>query len=274
MNFFNALTSYSFLQFAVAASLLAALSCGISGTFVHINRITFIAGGIAHAVLGGVGAAVYFGFSPFAGALVTAVLFALILGIIKFKASQHEDTVIGALWACGMSAGIIFIYLTPGYAINLNSYLFGNILLVSIEDLIYLAILAFAVLTISTVFYRQFSAVSFDEEFASLRGIRSPLIYVVLLTMIALTVVVLMKVVGLILVIAFLSLPSATSAVFFKRIHSIIFFSIFLSFVFSLTGLAISYNYDLPTGAAITIVAGTVYILSLILRKYYEQLHK
>jgi zinc transport system permease protein len=272
MDFFNALMSYSFLQYAVAASLLSALSCGISGTFVYINRITFIAGGIAHAVLGGVGAAVYFGFSPFTGAVVSAVLFAFILGIIKFKASAHEDTVIGALWACGMSAGIIFIYLTPGYAVNLNSYLFGNILLVSSEDLVYLSILALIVLLISAVFYRQFTAVSFDEEFASLRGIRSPLIYIVLLTMIALTVVVLMKVVGLILVIAFLSLPSATSAIFFKKISSIIAFSIVLSFIFSMTGLAFSYKYDLPTGASITIVSGIFYIISLIVSKYHGKI--
>lgn len=274
MDFFNALASYSFLQYAVIAALFAAVSCGITGTFVHINRITFIAGGIAHAVLGGVGAAVYFGFSPFTGALVTAVLFALVLGIIKFKASQHEDTVIGALWACGMSAGIIFIYLTPGYAVNLNSYLFGNILLVSFEDLISLAVLAVIVVIISAVFYRQFTAVSFDEEFASLRGVKSHLIYILLLTMIALTVVVLMKVVGLILVIAFLSLPSAAAAVFFKRIHSIIFFSISLSFLFSLAGLAVSYKYNLPTGATITITAGFIYIISLVLRKYYEHFHR
>ncbi|HNW81582.1 MAG TPA: metal ABC transporter permease [bacterium] len=267
MDFFNALLSYSFLQYAVAASLLSALSCGISGTFVYINRITFIAGGIAHAVLGGVGAAVYFGFNPFAGAVTAALLFALILGIIKFKASAHEDTVIGALWACGMSAGIIFIYLTPGYAVNLNSYLFGNILLVSKQDLVYLSILALTVFLISTVLFRQFCAVSFDDEFASLRGIKSHLIYILLLAMIALTVVVLMKVVGLILVIAFLSLPSATSAIFFKKISSIIAFSILLSFIFSMTGLAVSYKYDLPTGASITIVSGAVYIISLVMDK-------
>ena len=274
MNFFNALMSYSFLQYAVAASLLAAISCGISGTYVYINRITFIAGGIAHAVLGGVGAAVYLGFSPFTGALVTALAFAVILGIIKFKASAHEDTIIGALWACGMSAGIIFIYLTPGYAVNLNSYLFGNILLVSKDDLIMLAVLASVVLIISTLFYRQFAAVSFDEEFARLRGVKSQIVYIILLAMIALTVVVLMKVVGLILVIAFLSLPSAASAVFFRKISSITAFSMILSFIFSIAGLALSYKYDLPTGASITLAAGAFYIISIMAGKYYGKVLK
>lgn len=267
MNFFNAIQTYSFLQNAVMASFLSAILCGISGTFVYINRITFIAGGIAHAVLGGVGAAVYFGFSPFSGALAAALVFAVILGLIKLKASQHEDTVIGSLWACGMSAGIIFIYLTPGYAVNLNSYLFGNILLVSKSDITALSVLAALVIVTTLLFYRQFKAVSFDEENASLHGIKSALIYILLLSVIAMTVVVLMKVVGLILVIAFLSLPAATAAIFRRKVGSIIFLSMLISFVFSMGGLYVSYNWDLPTGAVITVFAGVIYALSLVFRK-------
>lgn len=274
MEFFKALLTYSFLQNALAAAFLAAVSCGISGTFVFVNRITFIAGGIAHAVLGGVGAAVYFGFSPFAGAVTSSLFFAVILGIIKFKASQHEDTVIGALWACGMSAGIIFIYITPGYSVNMNSYLFGNILLVSKSDLVSLAVLAGIVLTTAVVLYRQFKAVSFDQEFATLRGIKSSVVYIIMLSMIALTVVVLMKVVGLILVIAFLSLPAATAAVFSRKISSIIIYSSILSFLFSFSGLTVSYKYDLPTGATITLVAGFIYIISITIGKYYGKISK
>ena len=264
MDFFNALSTYSFLQNAVVAALLAALSCGISGTFVHINRITFIAGGIAHAVLGGVGAAVFFGFSPFVGAIVTALIFAVLLGIIRLKATQHEDTVIGAMWACGMSAGIIFIYLTPGYAVNLNNYLFGNILLVSKGDITALSVLAALVIMVSTLFFRQFKAVSFDEENAELHGVKASLVYILMLSVIALTVVVLMKVVGLILVIAFMTLPAATSAVFCRKVGAIIFFSIVLSFVFSMSGLFVSYTWNLPTGAVITLVSGAVYAASLV----------
>lgn len=274
MGFLNALIEYSFLQNAVAAAFFASVSCGISGTFVFVNRITFIAGGIAHAVLGGVGAAVYFGFSPFLGAVVSSLLFAVILGIIKFKASQHEDTVIGALWALGMSTGIIFIYLTPGYSVNLLSYLFGNILLVSSDDVAVLALLALTVLIVVTVFYRQFKAVSFDMEFSTLRGIKSLFIYITMLSMIALTIVVLMKVVGLILVIAFLSLPAATAAVFTKKMGTIIIFSSILSFIFSFSGLFVSYRYNLPTGAAITAVSGMIYLLSIILGRYYGGVSK
>lgn len=274
MNFFNALAEYSFLQNAVLAAILASISCGISGTFVLVNRITFIAGGIAHAVLGGVGAAVYLGFSPFSGAITSSLIFAVILGIIKFKASQHEDTVIGALWALGMSAGLIFIYLTPGYSVNLMSYLFGNILLVSKEDIVILAVLGVIVMTVVIFFYRQFKSVSFDMEFSRLRGIKGILIYIAMLAMIAVTVVVLMKVVGLILVIAFLSLPAATAAVFTKRIGSIIITSSLLSFLFSFSGLFVSYSYNLPTGAAITVVAGIVYLLSIISGRYHAKLFK
>jgi zinc transport system permease protein len=274
MSFFNALTEYSFLQFGVAAAFLAAVSCGISGTFVYVNRITFIAGGIAHAVLGGVGAAVYFGFSPFYGAVISALFFAVVLGVIKFKASQHEDTVIGALWATGMSMGIIFIYLTPGYSVNLLSYLFGNILLVSGEDIVVLSVLAFTVLTVAVLFYRQFKAVSFDMEFSVLRGVKGLFIYIIMLSMIALTVVVLMKVVGLILVIAFLSLPAATAAVFTKKMGSIIILSAILSFIFSFSGLFISYSYDLPTGAVITAVSGGLYLLSIITGRYNARIFK
>jgi zinc transport system permease protein len=270
-EFLSAVITYSFLQNALAAAFLASFSCGIAGTFVHINRITFITGGIAHAVLGGVGAAVFFGFSPMTGAVVTALLFALILGTIRFKGGEHEDTVISALWGCGMSVGIIFIYFTPGYSVNLNNYLFGNILLVSRQDITALTILAGVVLVIATLFYRQFTAVSFDEEYTRIRGLKSQAVYITMLAMIALTIVVLMKVVGLILVIAFLSFPAATASVFSSKIPRIIVLSSLLSFAFSLTGLKLSYTYDLPTGAAITLVAGAVYILSILVRRYYEK---
>ncbi|HPA57989.1 MAG TPA: metal ABC transporter permease, partial [bacterium] len=259
---------------AVFAALLASVLCGISGTFVFVNRITFIAGGIAHAVLGGVGAAVYFGFPPFSGAVAAALVFALVLGIIKFKASQHEDTVIGALWALGMSVGIIFIYLTPGYSVNLLSYLFGNILLVSTDDIVVLAVLGFAVITVAAVLYRQLKSVSFDLEFSILRGVKGFAVYTMMLVMIALTVVVLMKIVGLILVIAFLSLPAATAAVFTKRMGKIIVVSSVLSFIFSFSGLFVSYNFDLPTGATITAVAVVIYLLSIISGRYYGKLFK
>lgn len=274
MEVIKAFFTYGFLQNAMLAAVLASVSCGISGTFVSINRITFIAGGIAHAVLGGVGAAVYFGWSPFGGAIVSSIVFAIILGIIKLKVSQHEDTVIGALWAGGMSAGIIFMYLTPGYSVNISSYLFGNILLVSTSDLIILSVLAVITVVTALVFYRQFTFVSFDEEFAKLRGIKSATIYIIMLSMIALTVVILMKVVGLVLVIAFLSLPAATAALFTKKIHFIIIISGLINFLFSFTGLTFSYLYNLPTGATITLVSGVVFIILILWRQGYARISK
>ena len=274
MDVISAFFTYSFLQNALLAAVLASVSCGISGTFVSINRITFVAGGIAHAVLGGVGAAVYFGWSPFGGAVVSSIFFAVVLGLIKLKVSQHEDTVIGALWAGGMSAGIIFMYLTPGYSVNITSYLFGNILLVSGSDLTILLILALITLLMAVIFYRQFAFVSFDEEFAKLRGLKSTLIYILMLSMIALTVVILMKVVGLVLVIAFLSLPAATAALFTKKIHFIMIISGLINFLFSFLGLTFSYLYNLPTGATITLVSGVVFLALILWRHSYAKIFK
>jgi len=274
MDVISAFFTYGFLQNALLAAVLASVSCGISGTFVNINRITFVAGGIAHAVLGGVGAAVYFGFSPFAGAIVSSIFFAVVLGLVKLKISQHEDTVIGALWAGGMSTGIIFMYLTPGYSVNITSYLFGNILLVSQSDLIILFVLALITLLMAVIFYRQFVFVSFDEEFARLRNVKSTLIYILMLSMIALTVVILMKVVGLVLVIAFLSLPAATAALFTKKIHLIIVFSGLLNLIFSFMGLSFSYLYNLPTGATITLVSGVVFMVFMLWRHFYARIFK
>ncbi|MGI6394903.1 MAG: metal ABC transporter permease [bacterium] len=274
MSFFSAILNYQFLQNALIAAFFASILCGISGTFVYVNRITFIAGGIAHAVLGGVGAAVYFNYPPFGGAVVAALIFALLLGIIKFKASQHEDTVIGALWALGMSAGIIFIYLTPGYSVNLLSYLFGNILLVSKHDIKTLVAVTLLVVLTVGMLYRQFKSVSFDFEFSTLRGIKSFFVYTAMLIVIAMTVVVLMKVVGLVLVIAFLSLPVATAAIFTKKMGGTIVLSALLGFVFSFSGLYASYGFNLPTGATITAVAGFIYLILLILRRFYAKFLK
>ncbi len=266
IEFLRALGSQSFLQYAFAAGLLASLGCGVMGTFVVVRRIAFLAGGIAHAVLGGMGVALYFGASPLAGALVAAVAAALIIGLVSLRAREHEDTLIGAIWAVGMALGVLFISRTPGYNSELMSYLFGNILMVTAGDLTLMAILdVFLLLTVG-LFFRQLQAVTFDEEFSRLRGLPADLLYLFLLVLAALTVVLLIRVVGLILVIALLTLPAAVAGQWTRSLGRMMALASLLGALFTTGGLALSYGPDLPAGATIILLAGAVFIASTLIR--------
>ena len=258
-----AILHYAFMQNAIIAGFMASIACGISGTFVVIKRITFISGGIAHSILGGIGVAYFLGINPLIGAFVAAILSAVLLGIIKIKSNENEDTLIGALWAIGMAVGVIFISLTPGYNTDIMSFLFGNILLVSKSDLWVLLFLNIFVLTTVFVFFRQFIAISFDEELAKLRGLSTNLLYILLLIVIAVTIVVLIKIVGLILVISLLTLPAAISRLFTKSPSKMMFVSAILGFIFVVMGLFVSFKPNLPPGATIIVINGLFYILAL-----------
>lgn len=264
MNFFSALLEYSFLQYALAAGLLAGLGCGVIGSYVVVKRLTFLAGGIAHSVLAGMGIAYYVGSSPLNGALAAALAAALLIGTIKLRWQQQEDTLIGALWAVGMALGVVFISRTPGYNADLMSYLFGNILMVSVQDLYLMALLDGIILLLVMMFYKQFLAVSFDPEFARLRGVHVEFFYLLLLCLVALTVVLLIRVVGLILVIALLTLPAAIAMLFVDALASIMLLAVFFGMVFTAGGLALSYSPDLPSGATIILLAGGAYIVALV----------
>ena len=267
-EFLEAAAHYSFMQHALLAGLLAAVACGIVGTYVVVRRITYIAGGIAHCVLGGIGAALYLqrvcGWTfvrPLHGAVVAALLAAMIIGLVSLRAREREDTVIGALWAIGMAAGVLFIARTPGYSQDLMSYLFGNILMVTAEDLWLIAILDVLVVAVALLFYNQFQAICFDEEFARVRGIRVEFYYLLLLALTALTVVLLVSVVGIVMVIALLTLPVAVAGYFARRLWQMMVLAIGFSILFTTAGLAVSYKPDLPAGATVIILAGAVYLL-------------
>jgi zinc transport system permease protein len=232
------------------------------GTYVVVKRIAFIAGGIAHSVLGGMGAALYFGFDPLAGALAAAVLAALLIGWVRLQWRTQEDTLIGALWAIGMSVGILFIAKTPGYQTDLMSYLFGNILLVPEESLWFMAGLDALLLLVVGAYHRQFLAVAFDEELARMRGIPVTFFYLLLLVLVAVTVVLLIQVVGLILVLALLTLPAAIAGHYVHSMGMMMLLATLLGSAFSLFGLALSYGPDLPAGPTIILVAGGVYMVS------------
>lgn len=271
MEFLSALLAHPFLQSAVLAGMLASIGCGVMGTYVVVKRIVFVAGGIAHSVLGGMGAALYYGYNPLAGALIAAVIAALLIGWIRRRFNTQEDTLIGALWAIGMAAGILFISQTPGYQTDLMSYLFGSILLVSKESLVFMALLDVLLLTIVAVYHRQFLAVVFDEEFAGLRGLPVTFFYLLLLVLVAVTVVLLIQVVGLIMVLALLTLPAAVAAHHVHSLGKMMLVATILGSLVTVTGLAISYQPDLPAGPTIVLVAGAMYIVSLFIRSLRQK---
>ncbi len=261
-EFITALTEYTFLQSALIAGLLASIGCGVMGTYVVVKRIAFIAGGIAHSVLGGMGAAVYYGYDPLIGALVAAIISALLIGWVRLQWRAQEDTLIGALWAIGMAIGILFISKTPGYQTDLMSFLFGNILLVPQSSLWFMATLDIALLAFVTAYHRQFLAVVFDEEFARLRGIPVTLFYLLLLVLVAVTVVLLIQVVGLILVLALLTLPAAVAGHYVHSIGRMMLLATLVGGIISVSGLALSYGPDLPAGPTIILLAGAIYVIS------------
>jgi zinc transport system permease protein len=266
-DFIQALGQHAFLQTALLAGLLASLGCGVIGTFVVVKRIAFMAGGIAHSVLGGMGAALYFGFDPLLGALAAAVLSALLIGLVRLAWNAQEDTLIGALWAIGMAIGILFIAKTPGYTTDLMSFLFGNILLVPRRELWFMAGLDLVLLVTVMLFYRQLLAVTFDEEFARLRGVPVAFFYLLLLCLVAVTVVLLIQVVGLILVIALLTLPAAIAGHYVHSLGGMMLIATLLGGVFTSAGLALSYGPDLPAGPTMILLAGSVYVVSAVLSR-------
>lgn len=272
-EFIGALREHSFLQYAVVAGLLCSITCGIVGSYVVTRRITYIAGSIAHCVLGGIGAARYVQvvhgwqyITPFLGAVIASIVSAVIIGMVSLKARQREDTVIGALWATGMAVGVMFIAATPGYNEDLMSYLFGNILMVSRQDLVTVACLDAVVIGISAVFYNEFLAICFDQEFAKVRGIRVDVYYLVLLCITAITVVLLATIVGVLMVIALLTLPVAIAGIFAKTLKGVMILSVLLCGLFTTSGIWLSYAPDLPAGATIIVIAGAAYIATVSIR--------
>jgi zinc transport system permease protein len=267
MEFFHALVEHEFLQRALIGGLLACIGCGVVGSYVVVQRISLLAGAIAHAVLGGMGIAWYLGVNPLAGALVAAVFAALIIGWVKLRFAEREDTAISAIWALGMAIGILFIAKTPGYSVDLLGYLFGNLLMMSTSDLQLIIALDVVILAFMSLFYRQFLAVCFDPEFARVRGLRVERYYLLLLVLVALTVVMLIQVVGLILVIALMTLPAAIAGRFTHSLAAMMGVAVVLGMVFTAGGLAVSYAPDLPSGPVIIVLAGMTYLLAALFRR-------
>ena len=256
---------YDFMRNALLAGLLVSISCGIIGSLVVVNRIVFMSGGIAHAAFGGVGLGFFCGFSPFLGAAIFATGVSLVMGVISLKSKHRADTIIGVLWAIGMASGIILIDLTPGYHVDLMSYLFGSILAVPAADLWFMLPLDGFVLLMVVLFYREFVALSYDEQFAFVVGVPVKTLYMLLLGMTALSIVMIIRVVGLILVIALLTIPPFIAEKYTRSLGQMMVLSSILSVCFTISGLWFSYAFDLTSGATIILVAGVGFFISLVL---------
>ncbi|MCG8533357.1 MAG: metal ABC transporter permease, partial [Desulfovibrionales bacterium] len=240
-----------FLLYAVIMGGFSAIAFGIIGTFVTIKRIGYLAGAISHCVFGGIGLALYLKvamgmawITPMMGAIVAALAAAIVVGQVSLHSKEREDTIIGTLWAVGMACGILFIDRTPGY-FNLSSYLFGDILLISKQDLFFVMGLVVVILIVSILCFNQFFGICFDTEFAFLRGINTRFFYLFLLILTALTVVLLVRVVGIVLVIALLTIPSAIAGFYARRLWQMMLGAILLCIFFTWTGLGLSYTYSL-----------------------------
>ena len=270
-EFFTALSEYTFLQNAVIACLLASVACGVIGSYVVVKKISFLTGGIAHSVLAGMGMAYFYNASPIMGAMVAALFSSILIGWINLRWKEHEDVLIAAFWSAGMAIGIIFLSRTPGYNVDLMSYLFGNILLITDENLWLMLLLDIIVLTIVFTFYKLFLMSVFDEEFARLRGINTEFFYILLLCLISITIVILIQLVGLIMIIALLTLPAAIANQYVTSLYKMFFLSAAICAVISISGVAISYEPDLPTGSVIVLLACASYFISIVMKQFFHK---
>jgi len=253
---------YEFMRNALAAAVLVGAACGVVGTYVVTKRIVFISGGISHAALGGVGIGYFLGISPLLAAVPFTALSALSIGAISRHMRVSEDAAIGILWTMGMATGIIFINLTPGYVPDLMSYLFGDILTVGTEEVAMMVVLDAVILACCALLHRGFVAISFDEEFAMAIGLPVAALYYTLLVLVALSVVVLIKIVGVMLVIALLTIPAAACKRFVRGMHRLMVLSTLASIAATVLGLWLSYVFDTSSGATIVMVLGAGFIVS------------
>ncbi len=245
------LFQYGFFRNALYTALLTAISCGIIGSYIVSKRIVLISGGLTHASFGGIGLGYFLGINPILGAAVFAVLSAMGIEYASNRISLREDSAIAILWSFGMAIGIIFVFISPGYAPNLMSYLFGSILTVSFSDLLMLLILSIVILFFFGLYYRTILYVSFDEEFARTRNMPVNFIKYSLMLLIALCIVFNIRVAGIILVISLLTIPQVTANIYTNDLKKIMLLSILIGLFGTISGLVLSYYFDIPSGASI-----------------------
>ena len=259
---------FEFMRHALVAGLLASVICGIMGTLVVTNRIVFLSGGIAHAAYGGIGLAFFMGWPYLAGTIGFSLAAGLVMAAVTLRARHRADTIIGVIWAVGMATGIILLDLTPGYNVDLMSYLFGSILTVPTTDLWIMLGTGIVVTGFVAVFYKDLLTLSYDEEFARIRGVPVHTLYFALIGLLAVTIVMVIQVVGLILVIALLTIPPFIVEKYAQSLFQMMIGSSVLGAVFTVTGLWLSYAFDLTSGASIIMVAGVAFFLALLAERW------
>jgi zinc transport system permease protein len=254
---------YQFFQNALIIAVLASLAAGIMGTYIVVKRMSLIAGSIAHSAFGGLGIGYFLGVNPLIGAVVFSLLASSSVAVFRKHARNRLDSLLSALWATGMAVGLIFMFLTPGYATDLFSYLFGNILLVSSFDLIMIVVLDLLIVLLVLLMFHSFLAVSFDEEYAEVRNLPVVTVDLILLGLIALTVVTIIRVVGIVLMIALLTMPAAAAQLFHKTVRGMMVTASLITFSASVCGLFASYVLNFAPGPIIVLFISLVYVSSI-----------
>lgn len=256
------LFQYTFFQYAVAGSLLASVICGIVGTYIVTKRLVFISGGITHASLGGIGIGLYSGVSPIFAASLFSIFSGLGIEWLSQKKGMREDSAIAMLWTLGMSVGIIFSYLTPGYVPELTTYLFGNIIRINSSDLTFMAAVATATLVFFVSFRNSIISIAFDETFAASNGLPVKLFRYIMITIISLAVVSCIRIAGIVLTLSMMTIPTNTAALFTHKYTTTVWLSIIICAVTCLGGLIGAYFYNIPSGTSIIFLSILVYAMA------------
>jgi len=255
---------FDFMRNALAAGVLASVICGIMGTLVVVNRIVFLSGGVAHAAYGGIGLASFMKWPYIPTTIVFSLFAAMLMATVSYTKKHRADTIIGVIWAIGMAFGIILLDLTPGYNVDLMSYLFGSILAVPRSDLLIMGVVCFIMMGLVMYYYQDLLAMSYDEEFARIRGVAVKKLYFGMIGLLAVAVVLVMQVVGLILIIALLTIPPFIVEKYARSLFQMMVASSVLGTVFTITGLWLSYQFNLTSGANIIMVSGGAFLISLV----------
>ena len=259
---------FEFMRHALMAGLLASIICGVMGTLVVVNRIAFLSGGIAHAAYGGIGMAFFLGWNILVCTIGFSLGAAMLMALASIRIKHRSDTIIGVIWALGMAVGIILIDLTPGYHVDLLSYLFGSILMVPVSDLIVMLVISLLTIGFVMYHYQGLIAISYDEEFAQIRGVPVKALYFIMIGILAIAIVMLIRVVGLILVIALLTIPPFIAEKYTHSLSQMMLLSSLLGMIFTVSGLWLAYYFNLTSGATIILVAGCGFFLDLLYAQF------
>src|SRR6056297_2442397 len=270
----NAILNYQFMQNALLTAIMASIVCGIIGTIVVEKKLVMMSGGIAHTAFGGIGLGYWLGFEPIIGALIFATGSSLIITSIKRQTNTNTDTLIGILWSTGMALGILFIYLSPGYPPDMASYLFGDSLTVTRFDLYIILTLVLFTVFVIVAFFSKWLAYLFDDEFSYVIGINTCFMDYFMFLLIALSIVVLIRVVGIILVIALLTTPTAIAKLLTFDLKKLMIISSIIGMIISLTGLWLSYYLNIPSGAMIILLLTTLFFVLTPFKKKRDRKQK